>query len=248
MTLAQRAGPPRRLTRMFDARVILNVGALLLVAGCAAPAAAPNDSLAGSPIATFSPSPTARPTPTSSATPSPEPSGSPLVYQTIPTEPTGPEVTGNPLRAEDTDGAFVLSLAATQDRYRAGQLIEIVATLSYIGSKAEVVALGSSHSLVGFALEGGDPPVLIVPAFTTDCAPHRITPGQPLIYPFSKSGSSSPGDPDYAFRQSYFADQELRLPAGTWTIRAGSGFYTGSDCGVGELVTLDAEVTFTVVP
>ena len=236
---------------MFGARVILNLGALLLVGGCAAPAFAPSQGPAdqtGSPVATLSPSPAEPPTQKPSATPSPKPSGSPLVYQTIPTKPTGPELTGNPLRAEDTDGSFVLSLASVQDRYRAGQLIEIDATVSYTGSAAEVVALGSSHSLVGFALEGGDPPVLITPAYTSDCAPHSITPAQPLTYPFSKSGSSSPDDPDIAFRQSYFADRELRLPAGTWTIRAASGFYTEGDCGVGEIVSLEAEITLNVVP
>jgi hypothetical protein len=236
---------------MFGARVIAKAGVLLLVAGCATPATAPSDSPAvqtGSPVATVSPNPTAQPTPTPLATPSPEPSGSPLVYQSIPMEPTGPEVTGSPLRAEDTEGSFVLSMEATQDRYRAGQLIEIVAKLSYTGDKAEVVALGSGNSLVVFALEGGDPPVRIDPAFTTDCAPHRLTPAKPLVFPFGKSGSSSPDDPDYAFRQAYFSDQKLRLPAGTWTIRASSGFYVGSDCGEGGLHSLEAEVTFTVLP
>jgi hypothetical protein len=234
---------------MVGARVIAKAGVLLLVAGCAAPATAPSDSpgvQTGSPVASVSP--TARPTATPSATPSPEPSGSPLAYQTIPPEPTGPEVTGSPLRSEDTQGSFVLSVEATQDRYRAGQLIEIVATLSYTGAEAEVVALGSGNSLVVFALEGGDPPVQIDPAYTTDCFPHRVTPTQPLIFPFGKSGSSSPEDPDYAFRQAYFLDQELRLPAGTWTVRASGGFYVGSDCGEGGLHSLEAEVTFTVLP
>ncbi len=178
----------------------------------------------------------------------PRPTPSTAAVPIIPSEPTGPEITtGSPIAAVDDDGAFRLTLEAGQERYRAGQLIEVEAILAYAGAEDEVVMLGSSHSLVGFGLSGSDPAVEIRPAFTSDCAPHPITPDEPRVFPFTKSGAYTPGDPEAAFAAAYFAQPELRLPVGTWTIGAGTSFYVGPDCG-DELHSLNAEVTVTVEP
>ena len=179
------------------------------------------------------------------AGPSPSPA---LAYPVPPSAPTGPEVTMRPrVHAEDGDASFRLTLEASQDRYRAGQAIAIVATLTYLGPDAEAVARGSSHALVGFELEGGDPVVTINPAFTTDCSPQPLTRAVPVAFPFAKSGSSSENDPDIAFRRAYFADPVLRLPAGRWTVTAVTSFGSGADCG-DEPHSLDASITIAVEP
>lgn len=179
----------------------------------------------------------------------PDPASSPSApAAVIPAEPTGPEITsGAPVTASDDDGTFRLTFEVGQERYRAGQLIEAAAVLAYTGTADQVVMLGSSHSLVGFGLSGGAPAVRIGPAFTSDCAPHPISPAKPLVFPFTKSGAYIPGDPEAAFAAAYFAQPELRLPAGTWTIGAGTSFYVGADCG-DQLHSLSVDVTITVEP
>ena len=227
---------------MHRAKLLL-AGMLVVLAGCRSDVGA-----LASPTA--SPTSTATTTPTETATPSLSPTQSPAPTDaavSIPTEPTGPELSGDPVVATDTDGKFALTLTVGQDRYRAGQLIEAEAVLAYDGAQAEVVMRGSSHDLVGFGLRGGEPPVLIGPAFTSDCGAHPIAPGDPLVFPFGKSGGFTPGDPADAFAEAYFAQPELRLPAGTWTIGAGTTFYTGADCGDG-LHSLSTEAVITVEP
>lgn len=124
----------------------------------------------------------------------------------------------------------------------------MAATMTYLGPAEEIVARGSSNpGLIGFAVESDDPPIRISPAFTTDCGPHEMTRGVVVEYPLAKSGGFSPVEPFAAFYEAYFDSPELRLPAGTWTISAGGGWYTGGDCG-DELHSLSASVTVDVEP
>jgi hypothetical protein len=68
-----------------------------------------------------------------------------------------------------------------------------------------------------------------------------------MVIPFVKSGGYGYDDPLASFYQAYFADPDLRLPAGTWTIQATASFYTGDDCGdVAHL--LETSVTVVVEP
>ena len=63
---------------------------------------------------------------------------------TMPDEPTGPLISGDPVTDADADVSFRLTLEADQDRYRAGQEILVMATLTYLGPADAVVARGSS--------------------------------------------------------------------------------------------------------
>ena len=89
-------------------------------------------------------------------------------------------------------------------------------------------------------------PINIGPAFTSDCAPYDFVRGVPVDFPFSKSGGFSDGEPLALFYRSYFSSQELRLPAGMWTISDGGTIYIG-DCG-DELHEPTASVTVIVEP
>ena len=165
---------------------------------------------------------------------------------TIPDGPTGPPIDGEPVTATGADASFRLTLEAGQDRYRAGQEIDVVATLTYLGPADGVVVRGSSHDLIGFAVKSDDWAIAVDPAFTTDCAPHDMKRNVPVPYPFAKSGGYSPGEPLARFYAAYFADSSLRLPAGTWTITAAGSWYVG-DCG-DELHERSASVTVVVEP
>lgn len=167
---------------------------------------------------------------------------------TIPDQPTGPLITGDPVTAEDSDASFRLTLDADQDRYRAGQEIQVKATLTYLGPADAIVVQGSSNpGLIGFAVESDDPAIRMSPAFTTDCGSHEMVRGVVVDYPLVKSGGYSPGEPLAAFYAAYFGSPELRLPAGTWTISAGGSWYIG-DCGPGEAHSLSASATVVVEP
>jgi hypothetical protein len=171
-----------------------------------------------------------------------------LAGPTIPDEPTGPPISGQPLTDEDADASFRLTLRTDQDRYRAGQEIQVLATLTYLGPADAVVARGSSNpGLIGFAVESDDPPIRVSPAFTTDCGQHPMSRGVAVEYPLAKSGGYSRDEPFAAFFLDYFDSEELRLPAGTWTISAGGGWYSGADCG-DQLHSLSTSVTVVVEP
>jgi len=166
----------------------------------------------------------------------------------IPSTPTGPEITtGAPLHAEDSDGAFRLTIDTDQDRYRAGQVIHVEATLTFLGPDPTAVALGSGSGLIGFGVATDDPPIVIGAAFTTDCAPWPLVRDEVINYPFSKSGGYGEDDPLAPFYRSYFEMPDLRLPGGTWTVRAGAAFFIGADCG-DEPHDLSTSVTVVIEP
>lgn len=164
----------------------------------------------------------------------------------IPDEPTGPPIDGTPVTAEFDDGTFAMTLTADQERYRAGQLINVSATVTYLGPDDATIGRGSGSSLIGFGVASEDARIDIGPAFTSDCAPYEFVRGVPVEFPFSKSGGFSDGQPLALFYRSYFSSQELRLPAGTWTISAGGTIYIG-DCG-DELHEPAASLTLVIEP
>ena len=220
----------------------------LVLGACGADPTPTGSPVTSAPVTTLVATPSAEPA--ASARPSPTPSADPEAgdVPTIPDEATGPPISGEPVTAEDADASFRLTLEADQDRYRAGQEIGVVATLTYLGPADAIVARGSSNpGLIGFAVESEDAPIRISPAFTTDCGTHEMTRGDAVEYPLEKSGGYSPDEPLAPFYEAYFDSTELRLPAGTWTISAGGSWYTGSDCG-DQLHSLSTSVTVVVEP
>jgi hypothetical protein len=165
----------------------------------------------------------------------------------IPTAPTGPILEGTAVHGEDVDQQFRLSVQADQDRYRAGQLIDVSATLSYLGPNAGIVVGGSGTGLVGFTLERDEPAVRIDAAGTSDCRPYQMLRGIAAEHPLMKTGGFADEDPLAAFYRAYFASPELRLPAGTWTISAVANFLGSADCD-GPEHGLNASVRVVVEP
>jgi hypothetical protein len=167
----------------------------------------------------------------------------------IPTAPTGPLVEeAAPVKGVDADHEFRLTISVDQGRYGAGQLMDVSATLTYLGPNAGIVVGGSGTGLVGFALERNEQPALrIDPAGTSDCRPYQMRRGVAVAHPFMKTGGFADEDPLAAFYRAYFASPELRLPAGTWTISAVASFLGSADCD-GPQHGLNASVTVVVEP
>lgn len=183
-----------------------------------------------------------------SATPMPSPTAIPSPSTpAIPPAPSNPILGGEPVTDRDVDNSFTLVLTSNQDRYRAGQPIEVQATLDFTGQSDRVVAWGSGSGIVGFGLDSADGVIRIGPAGTSDCTETEIDAERPMVIAFVKSGGYGYDDPLASFYQAYFADPDLRLPAGIWTIRAAASFSTGSGCrGQGHL--LETSITIVVEP
>jgi hypothetical protein len=166
----------------------------------------------------------------------------------LPSAPTGPELSGKAVHDEAADDGYKLKIAAEQDRYRAGQLIDgIVAELVNIAAPDPAALTGSGGGLVGFAIERDSPHLRVDPVWTMDCVPYSLPRDQALTYAFSKSGGYAPEDPNADFFRAYFASRQLRLPAGRWTITAIANFNEGTDCR-GPLHNLSASISLTVEP
>ena len=166
-------------------------------------------------------------------------------------EAPGPAGSGPPISASMTDQDFELTLTAEHGTYLEEQPIAVEASLTYSGPLPEAVVHGSGHGFVGFSIErveDGFNPGGLGPASTTDCRPHVFRSGEPVRYPFKKSGSFSGDDPNAAVIHDYLQDPLLRLPPGTWRIRAEAfGLLGPGDCAGPEL-SLAAEIVVTVEP
>lgn len=168
--------------------------------------------------------------------------------QLLPFGPT-PEGAGGTSPDGLTDTAvgdqFELTLQVPRLRYRAGETIEPVATLSYIGSDPGAEIRSSSGGPVGFGVEREGGP-RIGPGYHLDCQPGVVRRDQPLLVPFQKSGGWTDDDPHADFLEEYFLGQRaLTLPAGRWTIWAETEMTLGGSCG-GHRVELVAAVTVVV--
>ena len=156
-----------------------------------------------------------------------------------------PAPSDGPVTATAAGHGLTLSIRAEQSAVRAGDRIEVGATVRHAGV-GDLVVSGSGMGVVGFTItrledgltSGG-------PVMTGDCVPHVIPPGAGLRYPFAKSGASVPGEPNAWFLQDYFAEPRLTLPAGTWRIEARTYGNLGEGC-TGELLELSAAVDVVV--
>ena len=154
-------------------------------------------------------------------------------------------VDGGPGLASTSGDGFTLTLRVERGVARVDEPIEAVATL--VNETGAVATLsGPGSGLVFFSVTrledglGSGPPVM-----EGDCARHELPAGAQSEIAFAKSGGWSADDPNAAFLRAYFADPELRLPAGTWRIEASTSATIGGEC-TGEPLALRAVVEVVV--
>lgn len=147
-----------------------------------------------------------------------------------------------------TAGDFRLTLRSPTGRYAAQEPIEVSAILEYLGEDPSIKVY-SHPGMPGFGVEQLDGPYRADPGSRSSCATYEFRRGEPVSFPFAKSGGLVPGAADFEFMREYLnvtdgrPDPVLRLPAGTWRIFAIADFGLG-DCGP---VHYDLEVGITVV-
>lgn len=144
------------------------------------------------------------------------------------------------------DGTFELHLAATQAQIP-NEPIDITSRLTYEGTDPvtlsgnwrpdfafSALAHGPSFSPYGSLLLCPDTEV-------------GLSAGQGVNGHLEGSAALDPTDPNYAYRQQYAYDGQLRLPAGAYLIYGSVSFGMGSDCS-GERISLQSAVVVEVGP
>ncbi len=138
---------------------------------------------------------------------------------------------------------FSLDIRADRGPYAADEPIEIEAALTYNGEERTTVT-SSGDGLVRFGIEQLDGPVDTGPSHDESCVRHEYRPGDVEHVEFQKSGGYSNDDPMADFWREFFADPELRLPAGEYRITVWAE-YGGVDCGTWT-VTLEGSIDIVV--
>ena len=138
-----------------------------------------------------------------------------------------------PVVASTDDGMFRLTLTTPHSFYEPSDAIEPVTTLTYLGPDPST---GISHGdpAISFAIEevGGS---RAMGGLVNDiCQSTPLKKDEPIRTPFEKGGTT-----DRGFDASWYQDPVLRLPVGSWRIRATLDAFIGS-CG-GERHKLTVE-------
>ncbi len=144
------------------------------------------------------------------------------------------------------DGTLKLTLTADRATYAEGDAIAAVATIEYLGPEPSI-PVSSSPGVVIFSVDRLDGPERVQGGDRLSCVGTTLERGVPRAFPWAKSGSFDPADPTDTFAETYLTSgPELRLPAGTWRLVAGTAI-SGAGC-VGPERALSAEVVVTVEP
>lgn len=147
-----------------------------------------------------------------------------------------PAVTMNPKleekmaspKLEHEDKYFNMQLHVARTTFKAGEPIDISASLTYTGEEKSYTVWGSSSAQVVFTLTDGKN-FDVDGASTSDLVPTEYKQGETVSYPFVKSGGYDSNDPNAAFWKSFYAEKELRLPAGTYLVTASCNFALTQD-------------------
>ena len=163
--------------------------------------------------------------------------------QTVPTP-----VAVTVVRAEATRNGIGLSAMAESVTVASGEVIEVTATLERFGPDPQELT-GSGSGLVGFSVTRLEDGLTSGPPGTRlDCMSYLLSPDQPMVVQFSKSGGFSPDDPNADFMESYFAAPDLVLPSGTWRIDVTTLGNLGGECGGDQLIDLAVALVVFVTP
>jgi hypothetical protein len=142
-------------------------------------------------------------------------------------------------------GYFQLTLTSEKAEYSASEPIEIQAELLYDGTEEMLTLSGATTLVNGFGIEQLDGPLVMGPSWGEPCLRHEIRSAEPRVSPYVKSAGWSEEDPNAEFYQDWVRDPQLRLPAGTWLVKAYWEFAIGSECAVAQ-VNLEASIVVHV--
>lgn len=137
---------------------------------------------------------------------------------------------------------FTLSIAADNSVYKADEAIICHAILTYIGE--EPITLLHSDPLVVFYINGG----IFKGGGARQDSLNRTTfeQNQEMTVDFVKSGGWSGDDPNAEFFKSFYAEDELILPKGQYTLAVQIEYSTDENDMRGTQQVLEAIISVTV--
>ncbi len=173
----------------------------------------------------------------------PRPGETPLPSGADPPQPTtAPPSTGT--TATQRDGDFELVLTAGKSRYRPDEVIDVGATLAYLGSESAIDISTDSAGPLQFGIRErvfGEIEMGGISLLTCDRTTMRRD--EPLTKAFQKSGGFSGEHPDAEMFREWMQDPELRLPEGTWHLWAAA---SGPCMSAGPTFSLRVEIEIVV--
>jgi hypothetical protein len=146
--------------------------------------------------------------------------------------------------AEVVQGTFQLVFDLPKGSWTTGEAIDGVATLTVIGPSGVNVG-GSGGGLIGFGFAEVGGARRVDPVWSADCGPYRLDPS--LTTHIKKSGAFDPAKSDADFYASFFADPQVHLPPGDWTISAVADFVEETGC-TGQSHQMTATALVHVAP
>jgi hypothetical protein len=158
-------------------------------------------------------------------------------------EPTPPPIV--PVRSEAAQLGIRLQLDSPRSIVREGEAIEVIASVANERDEAVTLWSSSAGGPIAFGVLRLQDGLVAESDWTDDGVAYELPPGEPVTYPFQKSASWAPGDPDAAFQREYAADPELHLPPGRWRIEAVLHGVLGDRDGPSTVVVAVIEVIVT---
>lgn len=126
-----------------------------------------------------------------------------------------------------TANDFVLKLFADKASYTTDETIQIRATLEYAGEK-DTFTIWHGLPYISFSLtDGADFNVngMILTVLTST----DLNKGQIYEFDYVKSGGFSADDPNAEFWEKFYQEEDLKLPAGTYTVSVRGAFSLSED-------------------
>ena len=153
-------------------------------------------------------------------------------------------ITG-PVRAEDRDSGFVLTITSPRQVWAVGEPIVVNAELAYHGPGERKVFGPGPGSHIRFDVIELTGHRRMESLWKLGCASWTMN-GAPISTPMIKGGGWDANDPDAAFYEQFVQEPEFRLPAGRWEVAAHAPFSLGPDSCGGQTVDLQAALTLIV--
>ena len=166
-----------------------------------------------------------------------------------PTATTIPSPSPAPVSESASDDLFVFTVTVPRTNFQTDEVIDIRASLEYLGPDTAIEVRPSDLGLVWFSFEQLDGPLAMGPFSHFICAQETVmlTRGKPLIIQPQKAASWTSEDPAASFYEAWAADPFLRLPAGQWSIATGAEMCDGKTGDIGHRLR-PAPLTLTISP
>ena len=131
------------------------------------------------------------------------------------------------IETETTENDFSLKFHADNSVYSTDEAIKIWATLEYVGDENSVTIWHGDPYIVFSITDGAD---FYISDFIHDILTSTVLEkGEQYRFDYVKSGGWDTEGPDADFWENFFQEEELKLPAGTYTISVDGEFYLSED-------------------